>query len=167
MGLCTDGTGALANTDSLLQNWVHLLIKQKKKRWDNCIILYELHHEKNCFCICENKGADQLCGNCRADCCLRFRYIDSTIPLIPKSKILSLLPSYVFEQPGLCQTWSETLKTGLLMTQLICIGLHADKDLMTIWGEVLNIFPLKHILRLPIRIATIVSSYCFNFTQKR
>ena len=35
------------------------------------------------FCICENKGADQLRGNCAADQCLCFRYFDSTIPLFP------------------------------------------------------------------------------------
>ena len=36
------------------------------------------------FCICENKDADQLRGNCEADQCLCFRYTDSTIPLLPK-----------------------------------------------------------------------------------
>ena len=30
---------------------------------------------KPAFCICENKGADQLCSNCTADQCLCFRYI--------------------------------------------------------------------------------------------
>ena len=28
---------------------------------------YELCHEKTAFCICENKGADQLRGNPAAD----------------------------------------------------------------------------------------------------
>ena len=28
------------------------------------------------FCICENKDADQLRGNCEADRCLCFRYAD-------------------------------------------------------------------------------------------
>ena len=42
------------------------------------------------FCICENKDADQLRGNREADQRLCFRYIDSTIPLLSKSKILSL-----------------------------------------------------------------------------
>ena len=41
------------------------------------------------FCKCENKGADQLCGNRAADQHLCFRYIDSTIPLLTKSKISS------------------------------------------------------------------------------
>ena len=49
----------------------------------------EMSHimRKLAFCIIENKGADQLCGNRTADQYLRFRYIDSTIPLLPKSEI--------------------------------------------------------------------------------
>ena len=42
------------------------------------------------FCICENKDADQLRGNRQADQRLCFRYMDSTIPLLPKSEISSL-----------------------------------------------------------------------------
>ena len=41
---------------------------------------------KPAFCICENKDEDQLRGNREADQRLCFRYIDSTIPLLPKSK---------------------------------------------------------------------------------
>ena len=40
----------------------------------------EPHHEKTRFCLCENKGADQLCSNCIADQRLCFRYADRTIP---------------------------------------------------------------------------------------
>ena len=39
---------------------------------------------KPTFCICENKDADQLRGIREADQRLCFRYIDSTIPLLPK-----------------------------------------------------------------------------------
>ena len=42
------------------------------------------------FCICENKGADQLRGNREADQRLCFRYIDSTIPLLSKYELTSL-----------------------------------------------------------------------------
>ena len=45
---------------------------------------------KPAFCICENKDADQLRGNRKADQRLCFRYIDSTIPLLPKCKTSSL-----------------------------------------------------------------------------
>ena len=41
------------------------------------------------FCICVNKDADQLRGNHEADQRLCFRYTDSTIPLLSKSKISS------------------------------------------------------------------------------
>ena len=41
------------------------------------------------ICICENKGADQLRGNREADQRLRFRYPESTIPLLLKSEISS------------------------------------------------------------------------------
>ena len=42
---------------------------------------------KQAFCICENKDVDQLCRNCTADQCLYFRYMDGSIPLLPKSEI--------------------------------------------------------------------------------
>ena len=44
---------------------------------------------KPTICIGENKGADQLRGNHEADQRLRFRYSDSTIPLLLKSEISS------------------------------------------------------------------------------
>ena len=44
---------------------------------------------KRTICIGENKGADQLRSKCEADQRLCFRYIDSTIPLLSKSKIAS------------------------------------------------------------------------------
>ena len=45
---------------------------------------------KPAFFICVNKDADQLRGNHEADQRLCFRYIYSTIPLLPKSEISSL-----------------------------------------------------------------------------
>ena len=45
---------------------------------------------KPAFCICENKDADQLRGDCEADQRLCFCYTDSTIPLLPTSEISSL-----------------------------------------------------------------------------
>ena len=74
---------------------------------------------KPAFCICENKDADELRGNREADQRLCFRYSDSMIPLLSKSKISRLLPSSVTAQPGLYRTWSETPKNGFLRTRLI------------------------------------------------
>ena len=62
---------------------------------------------KPTICIGENKVADQLRSNCKADKRLCFRYTDSTIPLLSKSKISSLYPFSVTVQPGLCRTLSE------------------------------------------------------------
>ena len=42
------------------------------------------------FCICESKDADQLCSDHKADQCVCFRYMNSTIPLLYKSEISSL-----------------------------------------------------------------------------
>ena len=57
---------------------------------------------KPAYCICENKGADQLCGNPTyrtADQHLCSRYIRSKIPLFPKYEISSPQPSSVAVQP--------------------------------------------------------------------
>ena len=60
---------------------------------------------KPTFCICENKDADQLRGNREADQRLWFRYINSTIPLLPNTKFqasghLMWLYSLVCVGPG-------------------------------------------------------------------
>ena len=61
-------------------------------------------------CICENKDADQLRRFHVAEQRLCFRYTDTTIPLLSKSEISSFQRSSVDAQPGLCRTWSETLR---------------------------------------------------------
>ena len=76
---------------------------------------------KPAFCICKNKDADQLCGNREADQRLCFSYIANTIPLLSKYKISSFWISSVAVQPGLGETWSETLKTGFLTTSPIYV----------------------------------------------
>ena len=63
--------------------------------WRKLFLMDEYVHmsrilRKPDFCLCKNKGADQLRSNCEADQRLRFRYMDSTIPLLSKSKISSL-----------------------------------------------------------------------------
>ena len=73
---------------------------------------------KPAFCIWENKNTDQQHSYSTADQHLCFCYIDSTVPLIPKSETSSLYPSSVVVQPDLRLTWSETLKTGILVLRL-------------------------------------------------
>ena len=88
---------------------------------------------KPTICICENKGADQLRGNREADQRLCFRYSDSTIPLLLKSKISSFQLFSVLVQVGLCRTWSETQIVGFVTHRLICftiLRLHLLKVMM-------------------------------------
>ena len=71
---------------------------------------------KPAVCLCENKDADQLRGNHTADQGLCFCFIDSAISLFPKfiaSSHLLWLNSLVC-----VLIWSETPKTGFLMTRL-------------------------------------------------
>ena len=62
---------------------------------------------KPTFCICENKGADQLCSVCKADQRLCFCYKDSTVPLLSKSECFCLLASSSLVQLGLCRVCLE------------------------------------------------------------
>ena len=59
------------------------------------LVMYRLNeprHEKTGFLYrCENKDANQLRGNREADQRLCFRYMASTIPLLPKFKIFKPL----------------------------------------------------------------------------
>ena len=66
------------------------------------------HEKTNILHICKNKDADLLHGDHEADQRLCFGCIDSTIPLLSKYEILSLSPSSVVVQPGLCRSRSET-----------------------------------------------------------
>ena len=60
-------------------------VMRKLSVLSKCLVDLELKSVKDLdLCICENKGADELRSNCAADQHLYFRYIDSTIPLLPK-----------------------------------------------------------------------------------
>ena len=82
---------------------------------------------KPTFCICENKDADQ-----RTDQRHCFRNIDSTIPLLSKSEISSLQPSFVAwfvfdlvgnQNVGFLMTW---LNYGRLRYSPISLTLPVD-----------------------------------------
>ena len=72
------------------------------------------------ICIRENKDADQLCSYCTADQHLCFRFLDSMIPVLLKSKISSFKPASLAVQAGLCQTWSETQILDFVMQRFKC-----------------------------------------------
>ena len=86
------GIGTICGTDPACESYTHGMSRRLRKPT---------------ICICENKGADQLCSNCTADQRLCFRYTDRTV-LLHKIEISSLWPSFVLVQLGLCRICSET-----------------------------------------------------------
>ena len=71
---------------------IHGINNLAKKLVPTQALLMVLSHEplrKPDFYICENKAADQLCGNRTTDQGLCFCYMESTISLLPKSEISS------------------------------------------------------------------------------
>ena len=72
------------NRDQLLSQWQTRLTMMQVGHYMNLVM------RKPDFCKCENKDADQLRGDRKADQRLYFHYMDSTIPLLSKSEISSL-----------------------------------------------------------------------------
>ena len=105
------------------------------------------------FCLCENKGADQLRSNCEADQRLCFRYTGSTLSLLIKSEISSFYAASGTVHVGLCQTWSETPKTGFLVSRLIsfqlCLALvmamPGKKSMNTTNIKTISVIPMANI----------------------
>ena len=116
---------------------------------------------KSAFCICENKDADQLRCNCAAHQRLCFRYSDSTMPLVLKSKISGLLSSSEAAQPGLSGTWTQTPKTGSFITRLISFQTKVGP------GNHINMLMLFTPLELHYIIINLVVLFCsITYTGK-
>ena len=72
------------------------------------------------FCICENQGADQLCGGNRtADQRLCFRSTDSTIRLLSKSEISKPLTIFCDCTARFVSDLAAKPKTSFLALRLI------------------------------------------------
>ena len=67
----------------------------------------------------KNKGAGQPEHPHSLISAFVVRWLGSIIPLVSISEILSLHLASVAAQAGLCLTWSQTPKTGFLVTRLI------------------------------------------------
>ena len=72
---------------------------------------------KTAFCICENKGADHLCGKREADQHPCLCYLDTTIPLLSKAEISGLYPSPA-RKPKCCFSHDEP---QMLKCQHVCV----------------------------------------------
>ena len=79
-------------------------------------------------CLCENKGADQLCSNCTAVQHLCFRCADSTVPLLLKSEGSSFQSSSVAANDGLCRTVPETPKADF-MSRSVSLNSHIIQNI--------------------------------------
>ena len=76
--------------------------------WENLFLPYA-----------NNKGTDQPAHPCSLISAFVIRCLASIIPLVSISEILSLCLVSVAEQASLSLTWSQTPKTGFLVTWLI------------------------------------------------
>ena len=76
---------------------------------------------KPAFAICNNKGADQPAHPHSLISTFVVRCLDSIIPLLSISEISSFYLASLAVQAGLYLTFSQTPKTGFLVTRLTCI----------------------------------------------
>ena len=95
MGIELNFEKSYSSFSSPFHNWeicdnMHLKISEIPHRLKHYFGVKISHvMRKPTFCIFENSGTDQLHSSCEADQDLCFRYMDSKIPLLPRSKISS------------------------------------------------------------------------------
>ena len=73
---------------------------------------------KPVYAICEQQRHRSACISAQSDQCLCCLLPDRIIPLLAISKNSRLWLASEAEQPGLSLSWSETPKTGFLVTRL-------------------------------------------------
>ena len=73
---------------------------------------------KPVYAICEQQRRRSACASAQSDQRLCCRCLDSMTPLVAMYDISSLYLASVAAQTGLYLTWSETPKTGFLVTWL-------------------------------------------------
>ena len=86
-----------------------------------------------------NKGADQPAHPRSLISAFIVRCLGSIKPLVSISEISSLHLASMAAQASLCLTWSQTLKTGFLVTRLKSITQHTSRDTVYIFGILLLI----------------------------
>ena len=79
-----------------------------------CKFKYEPRHKITCLCHMRTTKAQISLRSLIS--AFVVRCLDSTIPLLAVAEISSLLQVSVAKRTGLSLTWSETLKTGFLVT---------------------------------------------------
>ena len=86
----------------------------------------EPRHEKTCFAIGEQQRRRSDCAGAQSDQRLSCSLLDSIIHLVSISETSSLQLVSVAEQAGLSLNWSQTLKTGFLLTELNTLNFHVS-----------------------------------------
>ena len=102
----------------LRQTVLYLNLKRKTPLQQPTLTSYGQYHENLFMPYTNNKGADQPAHLRILNSTFVVRHLDSIIPLVSISEILSLYLASVAAQAGLCLIWSETPKTGFLVTRL-------------------------------------------------
>ena len=74
---------------------------------------------KPVYAICEQQNRRSACASAQSNQHFCFHCLDSIIPKLAKSEISRLQLVSVAAQAGLSLAWSQTPKTGLLLTRLI------------------------------------------------
>ena len=77
---------------------------------------------KPVFAIFEQQRRRSAFASAQSDQRLCFRGLDSIKPLVSIAEISSLCLTSVAAQAGLSLPWSQTPKTGFLVTRLICLN---------------------------------------------
>ena len=81
--------------------------------------IWAMSWENLFYAYANNKGTDQPAHPCSLISTFVVRCLESIIPLVYISEISRLQLASVAAQAGLCLIWSQTPKTGFLMTRLI------------------------------------------------
>ena len=98
------------------QNQLHYFLLQVKSKIPLSHIM-----RKPVLPYANNKGADQPAHLRNLISAFVIRCLDSIISLVSILAISWLSLASLAAQAGLCLTWSETPKTGFLVTRLICL----------------------------------------------
>ena len=101
------------------KNYITLMPLQKKKKETKTFFIWAMSWENLFMPYAKKKGADQPVHLCSLISAFIVPCLNSIIPQVSISKISSLYLASVVVHAGLSLSWSQTPKTGFLVTWLI------------------------------------------------
>ena len=111
-----------------------------------------------------NKGADQSAHPHSLISAFLVHCLDSIIPLLVIAKIARLQLVSVAEQAGLSLTWSQTPKTGFLVTRFICEITRYCR--YVIFNTMLPLYGISYYSRTPEYRTPLVPGISFGFLKR-